>query len=149
VQNEAGGILGRLRINHAERTLDRARRQNNFAWTAEELHRRVNAAAGGALGDRQNFTLEQVNARSRCFAADRGHPRRGAAQCRGLNRYWSAWKGESRLSIKEDRSKLNYCLSCDKAFFGKGLERLGEMQAEVEKLLSNRAASSDEPSSHR
>lgn len=62
VQNEAGGILGRRGINPKGKTLDRARRQNNFAWVAAELHRRVNDAAGGALGDRQNFTLEQVNA---------------------------------------------------------------------------------------
>jgi hypothetical protein len=63
VQNEAGGILARLGINPGGRTLDRTpRRQKNFAWVAAELHRRVNAAAEGALGDRPNFTLEQVNA---------------------------------------------------------------------------------------
>ena len=62
VQNESGGILGRLSINPRGRTLDRARRLQNFAWTAAELNRRVNAAVNGALDDRQNFTLDQVSA---------------------------------------------------------------------------------------
>jgi superfamily II DNA or RNA helicase len=62
VQNEAGGILGRLQINHRGRTLDRSRRMDNFAWVAAQLHRRVNVAAGGDDADRQNFTLEQLDA---------------------------------------------------------------------------------------
>ena len=61
VQNEAGGILGRLGINPAGKTLDRAHRQKNFAWVATELHRRVDSAVDGARGDRQNFTLSQIN----------------------------------------------------------------------------------------
>jgi superfamily II DNA or RNA helicase len=62
VQNEAGGLLARLSINPRGKTLDRARRLKNFAWAAAELNRRVNAAVNGALDDRQNFTLDQVNA---------------------------------------------------------------------------------------
>lgn len=60
IQNEAGGLLARLAINPGGRTLDRRRRQNNIAWTIAELHRRVNEDVGGQSGDRQNFTLEQV-----------------------------------------------------------------------------------------
>jgi hypothetical protein len=45
-------------------------------------------------------------------------------------------KGDSRLTIKEDRSKLNYCLLCAKKFLGNGLERLHEMEAEVDRLLA-------------
>jgi superfamily II DNA or RNA helicase len=62
VQNESGGILGRLGINPGGRTLDPRRRERNFAWVASELHRRVNERARGATADRQNFTLEQLNA---------------------------------------------------------------------------------------
>jgi hypothetical protein len=62
VQNEAGGILGRLGINPGGRTLDPRRRERNFAWTAAELHRRVNDQVGGIAADRQNFTLDQINA---------------------------------------------------------------------------------------
>jgi superfamily II DNA or RNA helicase len=61
VQNEAGGILGRLGINPGGRTLGPRRRERNFAWTAAELHRRVNDHVGGNPGDRQNFTLDQIN----------------------------------------------------------------------------------------
>ena len=35
-QNEAGGICGRLGINHRGRTLDRSRRNNNYAWAVAE-----------------------------------------------------------------------------------------------------------------
>jgi superfamily II DNA or RNA helicase len=62
VQNEAGGILGRLGINPGGRTLDPRRRERNFAWTAAELHRRINEHVGGNAADRQNFTLDQINA---------------------------------------------------------------------------------------
>lgn len=61
IQNGAGGILSRRGINHEGKTLDRARRQRNFAWTVAELNRRVNAVVDGGAGDRQNFTLEQLN----------------------------------------------------------------------------------------
>lgn len=64
VQNESGGILGRLGISPGGRTLDPRRRERNFAWIASELHRRINEHVGGASADRQNFTLEQL---------DRGH----------------------------------------------------------------------------
>jgi superfamily II DNA or RNA helicase len=62
VGNEAGGVLARLRIAHGGRTLDRARRVRNFEWVVGELHRRVNEAVGGQNADRQNFTLEQLDA---------------------------------------------------------------------------------------
>jgi superfamily II DNA or RNA helicase len=62
VQNEAGAILGRLGINPGGKTLDRRHRERNFAWTAAQLHRRINENVGGNTADRQNFTLEQINA---------------------------------------------------------------------------------------
>jgi superfamily II DNA or RNA helicase len=62
IQNEVGGILGRLGISPGGRSLDPRRRERNFAWTAAELQRRVNAHVGGASADRQNFTLDQLDA---------------------------------------------------------------------------------------
>ena len=62
VQNEAGGILGRLGIKHGGKTLDPRRRERNYAWVAAELHTRINERVGGAHADRQNFTLDQINA---------------------------------------------------------------------------------------
>ena len=62
VQNEAGGILARLGISPGGRTVDPRRRERNFAWTAAELHRRINERVGGQAADRQNFTLDQINA---------------------------------------------------------------------------------------
>jgi hypothetical protein len=59
-QNEAGGILNRLRINQGGRTLDRSRRQNNYTWVVAELNNRVNERIGESGGDRQNFTLDQL-----------------------------------------------------------------------------------------
>jgi superfamily II DNA or RNA helicase len=62
IENEAGGILGRLQIRHGGRTLDLSRRSDNYAWVISELHRRVNGQVGGQHADRQNFTLEQLEA---------------------------------------------------------------------------------------
>ena len=62
IQNESGGLLGRVGISPGGRTLDPRRRERNFAWTAAELHRRVNEHVGGASADRQNFTLDQLDA---------------------------------------------------------------------------------------
>lgn len=62
VQNESGGMLGRLGISPGGRTLDPRRRERNFAWAASELHRRVNEHVGGATSNRQNFTLDQLDA---------------------------------------------------------------------------------------
>ena len=62
VQNESGGILGRLGIKPGGKTLDRRHRERNYAWVAAELHRRVNERVGGSGADRQNFTLDQINA---------------------------------------------------------------------------------------
>jgi hypothetical protein len=62
VQNEVGGILARLGINPGGKTLDPRRRERNFAWTVADLHRRVNEHVGGRNADRQNFTLDQLNA---------------------------------------------------------------------------------------
>ena len=62
IQNEIGGILGRLSINHRGRTLDPRRRENNYAWAVTELNRKVNEQVGGQNADRQNFTLEQIEA---------------------------------------------------------------------------------------
>lgn len=62
VQNEAGGILNRLQVNPGGKTLDKSRRVKNFAWVASELHRRLNTSVSGSLDDRQNFTLDQMNA---------------------------------------------------------------------------------------
>jgi hypothetical protein len=44
-------------------------------------------------------------------------------------------KGMRRLTIKEDRAKLNYCLACAKAFLAQGLLRLQELQGQVDTLL--------------
>lgn len=60
VQNEVGGIFGRLNINHRGRTLDPRRRAQNYAWAVAELNRRVNEHVGGRNADRQNFTLDQL-----------------------------------------------------------------------------------------
>ena len=62
VQNETGGILGRVGINRGGRTLDPTRRERNFAWACAHLNRRVNTHVGGANADRQNFTLDQLDA---------------------------------------------------------------------------------------
>lgn len=61
VQNETGGVLGRLGISPGGRTLDPRRRDRNFAWAVAELQRRINQHVGGAAADRQNFTLEQLD----------------------------------------------------------------------------------------
>lgn len=62
VQNESGGMLRRLGISPGSRTLDPRHRERNFAWVASELHRRVNESVDGARADRQNFTLDQLDA---------------------------------------------------------------------------------------
>jgi superfamily II DNA or RNA helicase len=61
-QNEAGGILARTTISAGGKTLDPRRRQRNYDWVVTELHRRVNEHVGGRAADRQNFTLEQLEA---------------------------------------------------------------------------------------
>ena len=61
-QNEAGGILRRLELNPGGRTLDPRRVQRNFAWVVSDLNRRINEHVGGNAADRQNFTLDQLNA---------------------------------------------------------------------------------------
>jgi superfamily II DNA or RNA helicase len=61
-QNAAGAILARLGAQRRGRNLDPRRRMHNFAWTVAELNRRLNAAVGGRHADRQNFTLDQLNA---------------------------------------------------------------------------------------
>lgn len=61
VQNESGRILARLGISIGGRNLDPRRRKQNFAWVVSELHRCINERAGGAMADRQNFTLEQLD----------------------------------------------------------------------------------------
>ena len=62
IQNESGGILGRIGISPGGRTLDPRRRERNFAWTAAQLHSRINEHVGGQSADRQNFTLDQLDA---------------------------------------------------------------------------------------
>lgn len=69
VQNEVGGILGRTSIAAGGRTLDRRRRLRNFEWIVAELHRRVNERVGGQNADRQNFTLDQLNAAHEALTA--------------------------------------------------------------------------------
>jgi superfamily II DNA or RNA helicase len=61
VQNEVGGILGRLKIKLRGRALDSSKRLDNFAWVASEIHRRIDQSIGGQTRDRQNFTLDQLN----------------------------------------------------------------------------------------
>ena len=62
IQNEVGGILGRLGINPGGRTLDSRRRDRNYDWTIAQLNQRVNEHVGGRIAQRQNFTLEQLDA---------------------------------------------------------------------------------------
>ena len=65
------------------RTLDPRHRERNFAWVAAELHRRINEHVGGTAADRQNFTLDQINAGHDALAAIvrqlEEHLRHGAA----------------------------------------------------------------------
>jgi len=61
-QNEVGRIFGRLRINRRGGTLDPSRRTKNYAWAVAELNTRLNERGGGRSADRQNFTLEQLEA---------------------------------------------------------------------------------------
>lgn len=53
-------------------------------------------------------------------------------------------KGMRRLTIKEDRARLNYCLNCAKSFLAQGLLRLHELQGDVDKLLSEAVEPSPE-----
>ena len=62
VQNEAGGLLGRLGVNPGGKTLDPRHRERNFAWAAAEIHRRINQRVLGNAADRQNFSLDQISA---------------------------------------------------------------------------------------
>jgi superfamily II DNA or RNA helicase len=62
IQTMVGEILARLNINHRGRTLDRTRRNDNFAWAVSELNRRVNERVEGSNGRRADFTLEQLEA---------------------------------------------------------------------------------------
>jgi hypothetical protein len=45
-------------------------------------------------------------------------------------------KGVKRLTISEDRAKLNYCLPCAKKFIELGIERLTKMQSDISALLN-------------
>lgn len=62
IQNVAGAILGRCRVNPGGRTLDPRRQSTNFQWVVSELNRRVNASASQAESNRENFTLAQLDA---------------------------------------------------------------------------------------
>jgi hypothetical protein len=62
INNEIGGLLGRLRINPRGKTLDPRRRAHNYGWAVAELHKKVNERVGGQNSDRQNFTLDQIEA---------------------------------------------------------------------------------------
>lgn len=53
-------------------------------------------------------------------------------------------KGMHRLTIKEDRAQLNYCLSCAKAFFAHGLARLQELERCVGQLHASESGDSTE-----
>lgn len=46
-------------------------------------------------------------------------------------------KGTHRLTIKEDRARLNYCLKCAKDFLVQGLARLQELESQVDLLRVN------------
>lgn len=45
-------------------------------------------------------------------------------------------KGVKRLTISEDRSKLNYCLPCAEKFVALGIQRLNEIQSNLTVLLA-------------
>lgn len=56
--------------------------------------------------------------------------------CRFDNRH-RIKKGMYRLTIKEDRDRLNYCLKCAKEFIDKGLVSLRDFESKVSHLLAN------------
>ena len=56
--------------------------------------------------------------------------------CRFNKRHRIA-RGTPRLTIKEDGSDRNYCLPCARAFLAKGIERLHELQTQIEEQLSS------------
>ncbi len=61
IQNEVGGIVNRLSINPGGRNLDPQHRRTNYPWLISELNHRINQFVDGGVGNRQNFTLEQLN----------------------------------------------------------------------------------------
>ena len=62
VQNETGSLLSRCEISPGGRTLDPRRQKSNFEWTVSELNKRVNASVAQEDANRQNFTLNQLDA---------------------------------------------------------------------------------------
>lgn len=62
VPQQAAALLRRLSIESNAANLDETGARKNFAWVTAELNRRVNERVGAGSGDRQHFTLDQVNA---------------------------------------------------------------------------------------
>lgn len=62
IQNATGGILGRLGIGHGGRSLDPRRARNNFEWLLGEINNRVNSHVDQTGRNRENFTLDELNA---------------------------------------------------------------------------------------
>ena len=62
VQHEAGAILNRVGIPPGGRTLDPRRQQKNIVWAIAELSNRVNRHVSGENADRENFSLDQLDA---------------------------------------------------------------------------------------
>ena len=64
VRNAVGQIFGKLKLKHKGRTLDPARRDDNYAWAISTLNRRVRTAAGGPRGE---LTIDQLGAARRAL----------------------------------------------------------------------------------
>lgn len=62
VQNDTGGLLGRCGIKPGGRTLDPRRQNNNFQWAVSEVNKRLNESVAQEGSNRQNFTLDQLDA---------------------------------------------------------------------------------------
>lgn len=62
IQNETGGILKRCGINPGGRTLDSRHQHTNYQWVVTELNRRVNLSVSQEDANRENFTLDQLEA---------------------------------------------------------------------------------------
>ena len=61
INREAGAILSRLGLNPGHRNLDPSRQSPNFEFVLRDLHRRVNDSVSQTDGNRDNFTLEQID----------------------------------------------------------------------------------------
>lgn len=67
VKNAVGRILHRRGMNPRGRTLDRSRRRTNLEFLVAAVNRRIAASVGRELGDRPNYTLDELEQIYRAF----------------------------------------------------------------------------------